>query len=148
MTEWRRPSSTSASTSACTAREKPQISALSPAPAIRLIARASSSDTRGEAGFDPLDSEPVEQPRDLELLLGVEDDADGLLSVAQRGVVEADRPARLRLERALVEVAEVELVRRNGHTRTMPSGNEQSFSGAPSVISQLSSTRRPPPSSQ
>ena len=46
-----------------------------------------------EAGLDAVDAELVEQPRDLELLLGVEHDADGLLAVAQRRVVEADVPA-------------------------------------------------------
>ena len=48
ITEARRPSSTSASTSARTAREKPQISASSPASRIKEIARASSSETRGK----------------------------------------------------------------------------------------------------
>src|SRR5207247_3568482 len=43
-----------------------------------------------EAGLDPLDPELVESPRDLELLLRVEDDADRLLPVAERRVVEAD----------------------------------------------------------
>ena len=43
-----------------------------------------------EARLDPLDPELVEQPRDLELLLRVEHDADGLLAVAQRRVVEPD----------------------------------------------------------
>ena len=43
-----------------------------------------------EARLDPLDAEPVEQPRDLELVLGREDDADRLLAVAERRVVEAD----------------------------------------------------------
>ena len=46
-----------------------------------------------KAGFDAVDAEPVEQPRDLELLLGAEHDADGLLAVAQGRVVEADVPA-------------------------------------------------------
>ena len=101
-----------------------------------------------ESGLDPLDPEPVEQPCDLELVLGRKHDAHRLLAVAQRRVVEADRPARLRLERALVQGARVQLVARDRHARTMPSGNGQSFSGAPSVISQLSSTRRPPPPSQ
>ena len=43
-----RPSSTIASTSACTAREKPQISAFRPASRISSTARQSSSDTRGK----------------------------------------------------------------------------------------------------
>ena len=46
-----------------------------------------------EPGLDPLDPEPVEQARDLELVLWREDDADGLLAVAQRRVVEADLAA-------------------------------------------------------
>ena len=46
-----------------------------------------------EAGLDAVDAELVEQLRDLELLLGIEHDADGLLAVAQRGVVQADAPA-------------------------------------------------------
>ena len=91
-----------------------------------------------EAGFDPFDPQPVEQVRDLELLLWIERDADGLLAVAQRRVVEADRPAPLRLERAAVEIAEIEVVARNRHARTIPSGKEHSFSGSPSVTSQLS----------
>ena len=41
----------------------------------------------GEARLDPVDAELVEQPRDLELLLRVEDDADRLLAVAERRVV-------------------------------------------------------------
>jgi hypothetical protein len=47
-----------------------------------------------KAGLDPLDAELVQPSRQLELVLGREDDADGLLAVAQRGVVKAD----LRLE--------------------------------------------------
>ena len=47
ITEARTPSSTSASTSARTARENPQISASRPASRISEIARASSSETRG-----------------------------------------------------------------------------------------------------
>ena len=47
----------------------------------------------GKACLDPLDPESVQEPRDLELLLGREDDTDGLLPVAQRRVVEAYPPA-------------------------------------------------------
>ena len=101
-----------------------------------------------EAGLDPVDAEPVEQARDLELLLRVERHADGLLAVAERRVVEPDVPAWPVAERVGVQIAEVELVRRDAHVRTIPSGKRHSFSGAPSVISQLSSTRRPPPPSQ
>ena len=87
------PSSTSASTSAATAREKPQTSASSPAfgdqlhglPVVRRRAR--------EAGLDPLDAECVDRACELELLLRVEHDADGLLAVPERRVVEADRAA-------------------------------------------------------
>src|SRR5262249_27378220 len=46
-----------------------------------------------EPTLDPIDAELVEQTSDLELLLRVEDDADGLLPVAERRVVEADVPA-------------------------------------------------------
>jgi hypothetical protein len=48
ITEARTPSSTSASRSAGTAREKPQISALSPASEISLTASQSSCETRGK----------------------------------------------------------------------------------------------------
>ncbi len=47
----------------------------------------------GEARLDPVDSEVVQQPRDLELLIRVEDDADRLLAVAERRVVEPDLAA-------------------------------------------------------
>jgi hypothetical protein len=46
-----------------------------------------------EARLDPLDPEPVEQPCNLELVLRREHDAHRLLSVAQRGVVEAHAAA-------------------------------------------------------
>ena len=46
-----------------------------------------------EPRLDPLDPEPVEQPRDLELLLRREDDPDRLLPVPERRVVEADATA-------------------------------------------------------
>src|SRR5581483_3172797 len=46
-----------------------------------------------KARLDPVDAERVEAPRQLELLLGVEHDADGLLAVAERRVVEADGTA-------------------------------------------------------
>ena len=94
-----------------------------------------------EAGLDPLDPEPVEQPRDLELLLGREDDADGLLAVAQRRVVQADLAAD---REPVVERARPDQV---GH-RTTPSGNEESFSTPPLVTRKLSSTRSPPPPGQ
>ena len=92
----------------------------------------------------------IEAPvSDLKLkAYGVERDADGLLAVAQRRVVEADRPAPLRFESAAVQVAQIQLVARDAHARTIPSGKEQSFSASPLVISQLSSTRSPPPPSQ
>ena len=80
-----------------------------------------------EAGLDPVDAELVEQPGDLELLLGVEHDADGLLAVAQRRVVEADA-APPRRYGSLSEPVQI----RSRHARcTTPSGNEESFS-APS----------------
>ena len=43
-----------------------------------------------EARLDPFDAERVEPPRELELVLRRQDDADRLLAVAQRSVVEAD----------------------------------------------------------
>ena len=43
-----------------------------------------------EAGLDPLDAELVETARELELVLWRQDDADRLLAVAERRVVEAD----------------------------------------------------------
>src|SRR5262249_4210414 len=94
-----------------------------------------------EAGLDPLDPEPVEQPRDLELLLGRENDADGLLAVPQRRVVQADLAAN---RVAVVERAGPDQV---GH-RTTPSGNVESFSTPPLVTRKLSSTRSPPPPGQ
>ena len=79
---------------------------------------------------------------------GDKHDADRLLAVAQRRVVEADRDARLRLERLRVEVAGPDLRAVERHARTIPSGNGESFSAPPAVIRKLSSTRRPPPPSQ
>ena len=90
ITEQRTPSSTSSSRSAGTAREKPQISALEARGRDQLDRAAVVVGDAREAGLDPVDAEPVEQPGDLELLLGVEHDADGLLAVAERRVVEAD----------------------------------------------------------
>src|SRR5213078_926551 len=78
---------------------------------------------------------------DLELLLRVEDDADGLLAVPQRRVIQADAAADPVL---IVELARPDLA----HARTTPSGNEESFSAPVAVIRKLSSTRRPPPPSQ
>src|SRR5205823_5099486 len=98
-----------------------------------------------KAGLDPVDPELVEPMRDLELLLGIEDDADGLLAVAKGRVVEADRASYLRLERAAVQVARPEEV---AHTRTIPSGKPLSFSAPSAVTRKLSSSRRPPPPSQ
>src|SRR6185437_11715337 len=95
----------------------------------------------GEPGLDPPDPEPVQQPRDLELLLGREDDADRLLAVAQRRVVQADLAAD---RVAVVQRARPDQV---GH-RTTPSGNEESFSTPSLVTTKLSSTRSPPPPAQ
>src|SRR5581483_1413619 len=94
-----------------------------------------------EARFDPLDAEPVEEARDLELLLRVEHDADGLLAVAQRRVVQTDAAAD---RVAVVQGAGPDQL---GH-RTTPSGNGESFSAPAAVIRKLSSTRSPPPSCQ
>ncbi len=41
-----------------------------------------------EAGFDAADAEGIEEAGDFEFLLRIESDADGLLAVAQRRVVE------------------------------------------------------------
>ena len=76
-----------------------------------------------EAGLDPVDPELVEQPRDLELLLRVEHDADGLLAVAQRRVVEADAARRSR------SASFSDPVQINSFDKhTTPSGNGDSFS--------------------
>ena len=87
------PSSTSASRSAGTAREKPQTSARKPGGGDQLDRLPVVVRDAREAGLDPVDPELVEQPGDLELLLRVEHDADRLLAVAQRRVVEADAAA-------------------------------------------------------
>src|ERR687887_56872 len=93
-----------------------------------------------EAGLDPVDPELVERPGDLELLHGVEDDADRLLAVAEGGVVQADGPT----EPMLV----VQRPRPDHPALTIPSGKGESFSGPSAVTRKLSSTRRPPPPSQ
>ena len=80
----------------------------------------------GEARFDPVDPELVERARDLELLLRVEHDADRLLAVAERRVVQADRAAEA--ER-VVELAGPDQV---AHRKS--SGKRQSFSGPAAVI--------------
>ena len=94
-----------------------------------------------EAGLDAVDPELVEQPRDLELLLGIEHHTDGLLAVAQRRVVEADMPPD-----------HMGVVQRTGPDQiaqvTTPSGKGESFSAPSPVIRKLSSTRSPPPPSQ
>jgi hypothetical protein len=95
-----------------------------------------------EAGLDPLDPESVEELRDLELLLRVEDDPDRLLAVSQRRVVETDRAADAV---AVVQRSRPDQV---AHTRTTPSGNDDSFSTPVAVTRKLSSTRKPPPPSQ
>ena len=126
------------------AREAPDLGVAGPAAEISSTARAVVVGDAREAGLDAVDAELVEQPRDLELLLGVEHDADGLLAVAQRRVVEADVPAEA-----------VRVVQRAGPDQvvahacsTTPSGNDESFSAPSAVIRKLSSTRRPPPPSQ
>ena len=102
-----------------------------------------------EAGLDPVDARVVEGARDRKLVLRREDDADGLLAVAEGRVVETDGRVRLRLERAPVQLARPQLVAVQGQgVLTIPSGKRQSRSGPSSVIRKLSSTRRPPPSGQ
>ena len=44
----------------------------------------------GEAGLDAVDAHPLEQLRDLQLLLGGEGDAGGLFAVAQGGIKDSD----------------------------------------------------------
>src|SRR5487761_1441804 len=95
-----------------------------------------------ESRLDAIDAELVEQACDFELLLRVEDDADGLLAVAQRRVVQADMPAD---DMAVVEApCPYEIAQQ----RTTPSGKADSFSTPSAVTRKLSSTRRPPPPSQ
>ena len=101
-----------------------------------------------EPRLDPVDACVVERARDLELVLRAEDDADGLLAVSERRVVEPDRAGRLRLERPPVQVAGPDLVAVDHAHLTMPSGKRLSFSAPLSVMWKLSSTRRPPPSGQ
>src|SRR5439155_14579025 len=91
-----------------------------------------------EAGLDPVDAEAVQELRDLELLLRVEDDADGLLAVAKRRVVQADPPAHVV---RVVQSPGPDLTRQQ---RTIPSGNAESFSTPSAVTRKLSSTRSPP----
>ena len=74
-----------------------------------------------EAGLDPVDAGVVERTRDLELVLRAEDDADGLLAVAERRVVEADRAGRLRLECAAVQVSGPDLLAIQSHDPTIAS---------------------------
>jgi hypothetical protein len=96
-----------------------------------------------EPGLDPLDPQLVEEPGDLDLLVGVEHDADRLLAVAERRVVEPHAPAHLV---GVVQLAGPDQLAL--HCSTMPSGNAESFLAPPAVIRKLSSTRKPPPPSQ
>src|SRR5262249_11163144 len=96
-----------------------------------------------EPRLDPVDPELVEQPRDLELLLGIEHDADRLLAVAERRVVEPHAAADA--IRVAQRAGPDHVVR---HALTTPSGNGDGFSGPSAVIRKLSSTRKPPPPSQ
>ena len=127
-----------------TAREKPQISASQAGGGDQLDRAPVVVGDAREAGLDPVDAELVEQPRDLELLLGVEHDADGLLAVAQRRVVEADVPAEA--VRVVQRAGPDQVV---GHASSPPRRGTTRASRPPSaVIRKLSSTRRPPPPSQ
>ena len=141
------PSSTSASTSARTAREKPQISASRPASRISEMARASSSDTRGNPASMRSTPAAASALAIFSFCSGSENNSNSLLAIAQRRVVQADRDARLRLERLRVQVARPDLRAVEGHAWTIPSGNGESFSAPCSVIRKLSSTRSPPPPS-
>ena len=93
-----------------------------------------------EACLDPLDPELVEPTRDLELLLRVENDADRLLAVPERRIVEAD----LGVDRRVA----VDLAGPDAVVHRKSSGKEESFSAPSAVTRKLSSTRRPPPSGQ
>ena len=112
ITEWRRPSSTSASTSACTAREKPQISAFSPASGDQARSRcASSADTRGKPAS--IRSMPSSSSRRAISSFCSGSSATPTACSPSRSVV-SYRPTCPRgcaLERARVQIAEVELVR-------------------------------------
>jgi hypothetical protein len=93
-----------------------------------------------EAGLDPLDPERVEPAGDLQLLLWVENDADRLLAVAERCVVEADLGVYRRVA--------VDLAGPDAIVHRKSTGKEESFSAPAAVTRKLSSTRRPPPSGQ
>jgi hypothetical protein len=91
-----------------------------------------------EPRLDPLDAGVREGARDLELVVGRQDDTDRLLPVAERRVVEADLSVDL-----------VRSVEASGPDhRTTPSGKGDSFSAPEAVIKKLSSSLRPPPPSQ
>jgi len=96
-----------------------------------------------EPRLDSLDAEVVEEAGDLDLLVGVEHDADRLLAVAQGRVVEPDAAADLVRIVQLTGPDQVVL-----HCATTPSGNAESFFAPAAVIRKLSSTRSPPPPSQ
>ena len=83
------------------AREAPDLGA-QPGRAISSTACQSSSETRGKPASIRSIAELVEEPRDLELLVRVEHDADRLLAVAQRRVVETDAARRSRTRRSAI----------------------------------------------
>ncbi len=137
ITDACRPSSTSASTSARTAREKPQT--------LRIETRVEDQRDRAcivlrharEPGLDPIDSGSRQRSCNLHFLLWVEHDSYGLLAVAERRVVQADRHARLWLERLRVQVACPHLRAVDRHAWTIPSGNGDSFSAPSSVDEEV-----------
>src|SRR2546427_1018451 len=88
--EARKPSLTSSSTSARTAREKPHSSAFKFAFNINWMASASSAETRGNPASIRLTPQLVQLASDVHLLLGGENNTHRLLTVAKRGVVETD----------------------------------------------------------
>jgi len=100
-----------------------------------------------EPGLDPIDAGFGQRLCNLHFLLWIEHDSDGLLTVAEGRIVEADGHARLWLERVRVQVARPHPRAVDRHARTIPSGNAESFSAPVSVTRKLSSTRRPPPPS-
>ena len=71
-----------------------------------------------KARFDATDSQFVELPGDLQLLLRTEDDADGLLAVAKSSVVETDGSRAIEFRthiRPRIEFAGPDLSRERAH---------------------------------
>ena len=101
-----------------------------------------------EARLDPIDAGGIERARDLELVLRHEHDADGLLAIAQRRVVEADGACGCGSSAFSLRLPVQILLRSIVMPGRSRPGSVESFSGPVFVIRKLSSTRRPPPPSQ